>query len=180
MTPAWLVAALLALPVYRHDRAPELADAKAQQMAEVADAIAEASRGSVWRARMLLVMGRFESGFALHITRGECGAHECDASRVRMPDGKTVVVFRAHSNWQLHEGACSSREAWLAARTDVRVAAREAARAIDRARGMCRSVVAKGESLERATFAALAGRGCRGWFRGLDQRVAAFQRLEAK
>jgi hypothetical protein len=176
---ALIVSLLAQLPVYVADRADDLADAKAAQMAETAEAITVAARGSVWRARMLVVMGRFESNFALHIARGECRAdrRECDPHRVKLQDGTTAMVFRAHSSWQLHESACSSREAWLAAKTDVRVAAREAARAIDRARGMCRSVVKDGVSLERATFSALAGRGCMGSFRGIDQRVATFRSI---
>lgn len=182
MTLKLLIVALLAkLPVYAADTDLGLAEAKAAQMTEVAEAIAEASRGSAWRARMLLTLGRFESNFALHIARGECrydAKHkECDPRRVKQPDGSFAIVFRAVSNWQLREAACSSHEAWVAAKTDVRVAAREAARAIDRARGMCRSAAKDGSSLEREVFSALAGRGCKGTFPGLDARVATFRSL---
>lgn len=154
---AWLPAILASFPTHREDRDPE---AKQAQYREVASAIAEASKGSRWRAAMLVTMGRYESDWSIRIGEGRCKPLECDRGR-------------AVSNYQLHERACTSPEAWRNAAGDLRLATREAARAINRARGMCRHE----PDLIRATFSALAGRGCRGAFRGLDARVATAKRL---
>lgn len=157
---AWILAALWSFALHREDTDRA---AKAAQFAEVAGAIQQAARDSRWRAAMLLTLGRFESDWSIRIGSGHCKPNECDHGR-------------AVSNYQLHEGACSSPEAWAAAKADVASATREAARAIDRMRGMCR-----GEpDITRAVFSALAGRGCRGSFKTLDQRVATVRRLLGK
>jgi hypothetical protein len=160
---AWILAVLATFPVHREDRDTE---AKQAQFREVAEAIETASKGSRWRAAMLLTMGRYETDWSLRIMAGGCraGTAECDRGR-------------AVSSYQLHVRTCSSPEAWERARADIRVASLEAARAIGRARGMCRSVEREGGDIVRATFSALAGRGCHGSFRGLDARVATAKRI---
>lgn len=164
MNSAWILTVLLSFPVHREDVADPAA--KKVQLQEVAAAIRDASRGSRWRAAMLLTMGRFESDWSLRIMRGGCreGHPECDRGL-------------AVSNYQLQVRACSSPAAWVESRANVFTASREAARAIDRARGMCRSIEREGGDIVRATFSALAGRGCRGSFRGLDARVQTAKRI---
>lgn len=162
---AWILLALGSFAVHREDRDPE---AKAAQFERVASSIMEHSRGSRWRAAMLVTLGRFESDWSLRIGSGGCRpGRECDGGR-------------AVSNYQLHESVCSSPEAWAAASADIPSATREAARAIDRMRGMCRGIEREGGDITRAVFSALAGRGCRGNFRTLDARVATVRRLLGK
>jgi hypothetical protein len=179
MTPAWLLSAILALPISRHDRAPELAAEKRQQLELVATAIHEAAEATRWPGgnkselrALLIVTGYHESAFALHVTRGELKPWEGDPGKDGLP--------RSVSNWQLQKSATSSGDAWEAARTDVRVAAREAARALARGRWMCRSLEQRGQDWRRMVFAAYAGRGCSGWFRGLDERVEMLGRLAGR
>jgi hypothetical protein len=59
----------------------------------------------------------------------------------------------------------------------TRHAAREAARALTRARWQCRSLERSGVDWVTMTVAAYAGRGCRGWFSGLESRVATYRRI---
>lgn len=175
-----IVSTLLALlPVYRADRAPELADAKAEQLAQASAAMASAVEAEKrWPgskqelAAMLAAWGSHESNYALHIGAFQCRAFECD------PDHKTHLP-RSVSFWQLKRQTCSTPEAWEAAKTDFTVAAREATRAIVRARWQCRSLETGG-NWPRLVFAALSGRGCAGWLKGLDSRVATYERLIAR
>ena len=112
--------------------------------------------------------------------------YECDPrferngvpiSRATFKAAGGTLVFQAVSFWQLHEKTCSSREAWLAARTDIDRAAREATRAIVRARWTCRSLERAPGDWVGMVFSSLAGRGCVGFFKGRDARVATYQRL---
>lgn len=166
MTFTWILGALLSFPVHHEDGDPL---EKHEQLQVVATAIYDAARGSRWRAAMLLTMGRFESDWSIRIMTGGCraGHAECDRGR-------------ALSNYQLQVRTCSSPEAWEGTRADIFTATREAARAIDRARGMCRSIEREGGDITRATFSALAGRGCRGSFRGLDARVETVARIRSR
>lgn len=175
MTPAWLVAALLALPVYKADRSADRAEAAAAQKLEITAAIAEAvDRERKWPgskqelAGMLIAIGYHESGFSLDVGAGRCGPHSCDRDR----HGNV----RAAGFWQLHVSATSSVEAWEQAKTDIRVAAREAARAITRARWLCRSLEGS-LPWQQLVVSAYAGRGCRGSFRGAELRLATYRRV---
>lgn len=174
VTPAWLLAAVLAMPVYKDDRSAELADLKRQQLELVAAAVHEAANVTRWPGdkreleALLIVVGRFESGFALRISAGELKPWEGDPGKDGQP--------RSVSNWQLQKAATSSAEAWEAARTDVRVAAREAARALARSRFMCRSLEAKRDWVAM-TLSSYAGRHCVGSFKGLTERVSAYRRI---
>jgi len=165
-----------ALPVYVEDRKPELSEAKQAQLSEATRAIESAVDGvRKWPGErrqltaLLAAWGNHETHFSLRIGRGECRARECD------PDRKGVQ--RAHSYWQLHERTCSSREAWLAARTDVELAAREAARAAVRYRWQCFRYERDGRDWVRMMFSSLAARGCFGSFADLNARVATYRRL---
>lgn len=167
-TPLSVLRALESLPVWKLDRGPEHATLKAEQNARVTAAVLAVARDAD-EAAMLLTIGHHESAWSLAIENGVCGPHQCDRDR------KGLV--RAHSNYQLHVSATSSREAWEAARTDVVVATREAAFALRRARGMCRGK--EGDPV-RMAFAAYAGRGCGGQLGDVQRRVATFRKVRAK
>ena len=84
-------AALAKQPVYKEDKSPEFAEAKAAQLDALAHAIAEASRKPLvpvsqrdWAA-MLITIARSETNFSLRIHRGECKKWECDRGRARGP-----------------------------------------------------------------------------------------------
>jgi hypothetical protein len=166
------------LPVYVEDRVTELAAAKRAQLAQVdaaVDAAVDATPVKHWPGTrhelksMVLAWGDHETHYSLRIGRFQCKAYECD------PDPKTKLP-RSVSFWQLKVRTCSSPEAWEAAKTDFGVAAREATRAIVRARWQCRSLE-HGNNWPKLVFAALTGRGCAGWLPGLEARVATYQRL---
>lgn len=167
-TPLSVLRALESLPVWKHDRGPEHAQLKAEQNARVSAAILATARDAD-EAALLLTIGHHESVWSLAIENGVCGSHECDRDR----NGNV----RAHSNYQLHVSATSSREAWEAARTDVLVATQEAAFALRRARGMCRSK--QGDPI-RMALVAYAGRGCGGRLPDIERRVATFRKLRGR
>jgi hypothetical protein len=175
MTPMWLATALLALPLYRDDRAPDLAAVKAAQTQEIATAVAKAAAKQKWAgtphelAALLITVGYSESKFALHIGRGDCRRYECDR------DSKGNV--RSVSFWQFKVRAASSPEAWELAKTDVNVAAREAARVLARSRYQCRSLEREGGDWLRLTLQAYATGGCRGYVKDLELRVATYLRI---
>lgn len=164
-TPLSVLNALQSLPVYKHDRGPEHEQLKGEQRQRVAAAIQSVARDAD-EAALLLTVGHHESAWSLAIENGVCEEHQCDRDR----QGRV----RAHSNYQLHVSAVSSREAWEAARTDVAVATQEAAFALRRARGMCRSK--QGEPI-RMTLTAYAGRGCGGRLPDIEARMKTWKKL---
>lgn len=172
MTPAWLLAAVFALPIYKEDR--EAAN-KAEQLELVARAITvAATEQRKWPGApgelkaVMLTVARYESGLSLRIHAGDCKPTECDRGKAR-------------GLWQQQAISASSPDAWerLAGLDEESTlhAAREAARAITRARWQCRSLETRGEDWVPMVFSAYAGRGCIGWFRGRDERVAMFRKL---
>lgn len=167
-TPLGILRALESLPTYKHDRGPEHAELKAEQNARVSAAIASVARDAD-EAAMLLTIGWHESAWSLAIENGRCAPKQCDPDKNGVP--------RAHSNFQIHKVAASSPEAWEAARTDVKVAAQEAAFVLRRMRGMCAS---KRGDLVRMTLVAYAGRNCGGRLKDIEARVATFKRLRAR
>lgn len=165
-TPLSILRALDSLPLYKHDRGPEQADLKAAQLQSASAAIAEAAQGDRDMAALLVTVGFHESGWSMAIMSGHCEKHQCDRDR----HGNV----RAVSNYQLWRVSTSSPEAWELAKTDVRVASREAARALKRARGLCR-----GEpDMVRATLRAYGGRGCRKPLKDEDARVKTYLRVK--
>ncbi len=171
MTPSWRLSAVLALPIFHEDRAAAI---KSEQLATIAAAVDEAAAATKWpgapselRALMLTVAFH-ESALSLRIHAGDCRKHECDRGRAR-------------GLWQQHASSASSREAWeqLAGldAESTRHAAREAARSLARARWQCRSLEKRGQPWLEMTLSAYAGRGCVGWFRGRDARVATYVRI---
>lgn len=185
-------AMISALAIYHEDAAPEHRADKLRQLEEVAQAVAgaiERRRGGRDELAFLVAWGSAESHYSERIGRGECGPLECDARwrfhgapvsyafwRARKDDPEAAVEHLAAGYWQVRAVAASSLEAWEASRTDPFVAAREAARVAARARGYCRSLDGDHDPV-RMAFSVLAGRGCAGWFRGLDARVATYRRL---
>jgi hypothetical protein len=197
MTLQLIVTALLAkLAMFGADRKPELAEQKAEQYASISQAVVtavEAEKKWPGDKRELAVFamawGDHETHYSLDISHGECNPWECDASYKRngrriswamtKQGGPFTVAFAAVSPWQLHEQTCSSPEAWRQARTDINVAAREAVRAIVMMRWSCRSLERGPGDWVRMVYSRLAGRGCAGYFRGIDSRVATYNRLLA-
>lgn len=167
-TPLSVLRALESLPVWKHDRGPEHEQLKDEQRQRVAAAVLAVARDAD-EAAMLLTIGHHESAWSLAIENGVCGPKQCDRDR----QGRV----RAHSNYQLHVSATSSRDAWEAARTDVAVATREAAFALRRALGMCRSK--QGDPV-RMTLTAYAGRGCGGRLPDIEKRVETYRSVRAK
>lgn len=175
---AFTVAGLMSLATSRHDVAPELVEAKTVQRFDVAVAVtlgAESQRGR-WPGSLEelvateLAIGQGESTFALHIGQGKCERWECDTRN---------GVARSVSFWQFKgkpEGA-TPLPIWEAAKTDVPVAAKEAARLITNARLRCSSLERAGHDWVPMTIASYAGRGCRGWFPRIEERVATYRRL---
>ncbi len=181
-----------ALPVFHEDRAPEFEAQKAAQLDEVADAVASYAHAAKWPgdpielAAMDLAWANHETHFSLRLGAGLCRDWECDPTyrdngRLLSPKAARArgiaPTFRAASFWQLHERTCSSPAAWREAWTDVRVAAREATRAIVRARWACRSLERGGGDFAPMVFSLLAGRGCTGYFSGAQARVRTFRFL---
>lgn len=180
---AWVLSLVLALPVAKDDRAVD-PTVKREQAETVAAAITEAVEGVVdarrWPgearelAALMVVVARYESALALHVHAGDCPRRhkpeECDRGRAR-------------GLWQQQESSVRSRVKWLLlVGTDeqsTKFAAREAASALVRARWQCRSLERSGGDWMPLVFSAYAGRGCVGWFRGRDLRVAALRRALA-
>lgn len=162
--PVFVLQALQSLPVYKHDRGPEHSDRKALQLQAASAAIDEAAKGDKDLAAMLVTVGHHESAWSLAIMNGYCLPKQCDPDRDGVP--------RAHSNYQLHRVAASSREAWEAARTDLRVATQEAAFVLRRMRSMCR-----GEDVVRRTLTAYAGRGCGGRLKDIEKRMDTYRKV---
>lgn len=163
---------LALLPVHKEDRA---ADGKREQLEVIAVAVDDAVTGAKkWPGTrselkaLLYTVGWHESGFVIRIGEGLCRPHECDRGRAR-------------GYWQQHANSTSSLEAWqqLAGpgHESTAVAAREAARALTRARNQCRSLERLPGDWLPMTLSAYAGRGCVGWFKGRESRIATYTRL---
>lgn len=167
-TPLSILRALESLPVYHLDRGPEHEQLKAEQGVRIVTAIQEVAGTDRELAALLLTVGHHESGWSLAIERTQCGPKECDRDR------KGNV--RSVSSFQLQKSATSSHEAWEQAKTDIRVATREAAFALKRARNMCKST---GEGV-RGVFRGYAGLGCRKRLKDEEARMKTYERIRSK
>jgi hypothetical protein len=172
VTYAWILTILLGWPVFHEDRGvPEAKRAQLETVAQAVGDAADAQRGwpgsSRELAALMLTVAWHETHFSLRIGAGQCKPHECDQGR-------------AHGYWQQHVRSTSSQAAWeQLAGLDAEstgIAAREAARALTRARLQCRRLERGRRNWVGLTLAAYAGRGCAGWFRGLDARVKTYWR----
>ncbi len=169
---AWIFGVLSALPVSTADRDVD-PEVKREQLETIADAIATASKHQKWPgsrrelALMLMAVAWHETHFALHVHAGNCRPLECDRGRAR-------------GLWQQHVSSTSTPAAWQElgglSFESTTFAARQAARALVRSRLMCRALEQGGADWRGMTFAAYAGRGCRGSFSGLNARVASYSR----
>jgi hypothetical protein len=171
----WVLAAVMALPISKHDRGVDPA-LKRSQLETVSYAIADVAQSTKWPgtprelAALLIIEGKHESAFALHVHAGNCLPGECDHGRARGP-------------WQQQAGSTSSPAAWLLLggldEYSTRFAAQEAARALARSRWMCRSLERGGNDWVEMTMSAYAGHGCKGWFPGLKTRVFSYSKVMA-
>lgn len=167
-TPLSILRALESLPVYHLDRGPEHEQLKAEQGVRIVTAIQEVAGTDRELAALLLTVGHHESGWSLAIEKTVCGPKQCDRDR----HGNV----RSVSSFQLQKSATSSHEAWEQAKTDIRVATREAAFALKRARNMCKST---GEGV-RGVFRGYAGLGCRKRLKDEEARVKTYERIRGK
>jgi hypothetical protein len=182
MTPKFLLLAALALPTYKEDRAPELAEAKAQQLHGIVEAAFAASEGAPrsraeWTA-LLLAIAYHESTFSLRIHAGDCKPHECDAQKIRLSDGRTVVYHRARSLWQMHRNR-NNAAVWdqLVGLENTEVQARAASDMLKRAYFRCAK---SGSDWISGTIAGYAGRRCDARWPGLEARLKTYGRLVGK
>lgn len=175
---SFVAAAYTSLAVAYVDRAPELVPAKTVQSFDVVVGVTE---GSEWQrkrwpgdvkelAAASLALGHHESAFSLDISNGICKPYQCDMLR---------GVPQSISNWQFKASPKGATQLyiWELARTNVNIAAREAARLLTNARLRCASLELAGFDWPTMVFAAYSGRGCRGTFRGIQARVATVRRL---
>lgn len=172
-----ILAMLLSQPVYREDRAPELEPTKRAQLELIARAEERAvSSVKGWPgaplelARLMNAVLRYETAASLRIHAGECrvAIGECDHGRARGPFQQQVTRFVPQGTWERLAGVDE-------ASTDL--AARVAAQALVRARASCRSLERVPGDWVRMTLASYAGRGCIGWYKGIELREAEFKRL---
>lgn len=166
---ARLGVALRALPTYKDDIAPELADAKSEQLDALSTAIASATPSREWAA-LLATVAYSESGLSLRLFRGECRPHECDSHLV---DGRRV--FRAWSPWQIWANKLNE-SVWGS--QDLTVQASEAARMLKRSFYTCQP---KGAPLRQdwvaRTLTAFGGRRCDAQWPGLAPRLATYAKI---
>lgn len=164
-----LVAGMLAIFAWHaEDKAPELQDAKARQVALLTDALSVAAENAPksrtareWSALLLTVL-KHETGGSLRIQEGRCKPFECDRGRAR-------GLFQEHKSkrnepiWEQLVGVEN---------TAVQVAS--ASEALKRAywysRKHCPDV-----DWTRATLQTYAGRSCLLPWGGADVRVASFR-----
>ena len=169
-TPLSILRALESLPVYHLDRGPEHAQVKAQQMLNASAAIREFAKGDKDLEAMLITVGWHESTWSLAIMNGHCPPKMCDPDKNGVP--------RAHSNYQLHSVAVTSRDAWEAARSDLRIATQEASFVLRRMRTMCASKT--NVDPVRRTLAAYGSGSCSGKLPDIEKRMATFRAVRAR
>lgn len=106
---AWL----LLLPVSRYDATEDYGH-RIDRIWDVAEVVAEVSRGSRLVAASLLVQADSESAFRLDVSRCECPGKQCDRGR-------------AHGFWQHHRRTGEPESAWWAHCGESREAIRSGA-----------------------------------------------------
>lgn len=165
---AGIHAAVLSLPVFFEDRAPELAAAKAEQLKAIADAVRRHARhrdGLLDRklAAFVVAWGWHETTYSLRVGDGRCHKWECDRGRARGP-------------WQVHRLTLPA-DVWdrMHGLAHLDMQAAEATRRARGALGQC------GGDVEGA-FRALSGRGCTASLKLGDEqkRVETYRRVRAR
>lgn len=165
------LAALLALPTYKEDRAPEHQERRQELLAAIAGPVSELSPPAGidardWRA-LVIAVGGAETHYSLRIVAdGRCKPYECDRGRAR-------------SAWQLQNND-HLRPVWEElgqGLSTIDVQVRAADQMLKRAYHQCRQ--APGE-WKYKTLMSFAGRGCKqmtlGPWRGLVLRLDYWQR----
>lgn len=161
------LAALFRLPVWKEDRAPEIAWIKDAQLREVDRLVTLEARGDAKVKAFTIALGNHESRYSLRIMRGECRPRECDPRR--LPGGK--IEPQAIGAWQLHRNGLTDAE-WKALHGPASLPA-QAKEATKRARGAlntCRGDV-------KGAFAVLGGRGCLGTLPDMHERIETYRKL---
>lgn len=170
MTSA-ILAALLALPVYRHPaEQAESEDDRRARLAAVAEAIAAVAR-TPQEAAALIALGKHESGFALLVQAGR---------RDEMPEGQRCDTGRARGVWQLWEVACPSAYRHPAGSAEsLRAEARCAVGNLRAAGRRCTRGGPEGtDAWWVAAFSGYAGAACE--TRWAPRRVATLREMERK
>lgn len=131
----------------------------------VADAIAAYAQ-TPQEAAFMAALGKHESNFAQHLIAGRCKSFECDARK--LADGS--VEFRALGAWQVRRGFAGASFDDLPGNLELqaRIAARMTRFALKRCAGTKHPI--------RGAFATLGGLSCDGTFKGIDERVADYER----
>jgi len=101
---AWL----LSLPWTATDKATETVEARAERMGNIAQAVAEVSRGDRQKAAFILVQFSAETDFDAAVQRCECKRYQCDPRKLL--DGS--IEFRAHGLAQVHDAPAYSTAWW--------------------------------------------------------------------
>lgn len=174
-----LLAVLLQRPVYKDDRAPELAEAKRAQLSLVAGAVAEAAAppaGIVrndWAA-LLLTIGEEETHWSLRIGRGECKRYECDPRYAR----GVLVEHRARGYWQPHRNK-HNEAFWdeLHGEGSELTQAKNANAMLTRGYWTC---ARSGVPWLQAAINGYAGKRCSSNWKGLGQRLKTWKQIRQK
>lgn len=91
-------------------------------------------------AAELTELANSETALRSNVHRGDCGPHQCDATRLRTKDG-VLVIHRARSLWQLHKAPTWSLAKWASLLGDTQqatdAAAWEATKLLAGYRGTC-------------------------------------------
>ncbi len=173
-----ILAALNSLPIYKEDQGKT--ELKAAQFETLSTALAQSvdEHRNAWigspeqLAGVTLTVGYAESGYSLRIQAGDCYAWECDRGRAR-------------GLFQMHQSAVQGQHPilWIALPGldvgSVELSVDQVVRALIRSRKQCGSLERRGKDWLPMTLSAYAGRGCIGGFRGLDERVRTFKRIES-
>lgn len=162
MTFKFVLAALLALPMFHRDPP---GPAKDKQMAAIADAISKEAK-TPDEAAFVLTLGWHESAYSLDVHEGRCPKKMCDPDRNGVP--------RARSSWQLHRNGLD--DATWTQMTGVENTPAQVHEAAKRARWALREC--RGDV--RGAFVILGGRGCSGTIPGIENRVATFQKIRKR
>jgi hypothetical protein len=166
---AWARAAIARLPVYKEDVA---ADGKAEQLAAIADHVADVSLNAPtpprqWTALMLSV-GLHESGFSLRVGRGDLKRHEGDPAVI---DG--VRIARARGYFQNHRNLHNAAD-WDKANGDTAAQVRMGSDGLRRAHFTCARF---GVPFPQSALRAYAGSSCSKPMKGEAERVEVYERL---
>jgi hypothetical protein len=159
----FMLAAILALPVYKEDdrATPE----KIAQQHAIAAAVYEFGRTPEERA-FLIAWGQAESGFSLRVQRGDCRVWECDR------DSKGVAMARGP--WQAHRNGMRDED-W-ARMVGVENTRFQAERAAMHTRWALRSC--KGDV--RCAFRLLGGLKPTQELKGENERMATYELIRGR